>query len=362
MKYVNTLSLFSGIGGFEVGMSKIGFAFKEEVEFDVKCCQTMNANAKLLGIEKNVVPMDIMQIEPSSLDIQPIDCIVGGPPCQSFSAAGRRFGKVAGTKDARGRLFERYCVFLKHFSPKAFVFENVTGILSANDRKDFESIMSALAGEGYDLFWNILNAASFGVPQFRERVFIVGTRSDLQINFKFPKATHGKGLLPYASAENALKDTPAPSMPEQVGGKYGHLVNEIPPGQNYSHYTSHMRHPNPVFGWRSRFSSFLYKMDPKSPCKTLTASPGKYDGPIHWTGRKCTKDELKVLQGFPSEYSIPFDKKDAIHQIGNSVCPPVAKAIGQALLAQVYGISQTVVLESSVRKWNPACQSIDCYC
>ena len=361
MELVNTLSLFSGIGGFEAGMSNLGFTFKEEIEFDEKCCQTLNVNAKLLGIGKNVIPMDITQIEPSSLDIPSIDCIVGGPPCQSFSAAGRRFGKAAGTRDARGRLFERYCAFLGHFKPKAFVFENVKGILSTNDGKDFESIMNALADEGYDLFWSMLNAASFGVPQFRERVFIVGTRNDLQVDFKFPKATHGKGLLPYVNAEDALKCVPAPAVPEQIGGRYGHLIDEIPPGQNYSHYTSHMGHPNPVFGWRTRFSSFLYKMNPKSPCRTLTASPGKYDGPIHWTGRKCTKDELKMLQGFPMEYSIPFDGKDAVHQIGNSVCPPVAKSIGQALLAQVYGISQIILLEGSVRKWNVACKGIDCF-
>lgn len=347
-KKVKCLSLFAGIGGFEVGMSPCGFTFTNTLEWDENCCKTLNANRELTGAEEEtVLPLDIMKTEPNDFSSEKVDYIVGGPPCQSFSAAGRRAGGVAGTSDTRGTLFWYYCQYVKHFKPKAFVFENVRGILSSKKGEDFKIICASFEEVGYNLFWRILNAADYGVPQQRERVFLVGIRKDLNIEFKFPRPTHGPDSpekVPYVTVREVLADiTDETEVVPPYGGKYGDLIPDIPVGENYRFYTEEMGHPNPLFAWRSKFSNFLYKVDPDDICKTIIAYQGRYDGPFHWHNRKCTVEELKRMQGFPKEYVIPQTYVEGVKQVGNSVCPPVAHQIGMALRYQVEGLDEFAV-------------------
>ena len=342
---VKCLSLFAGIGGFEVGMSPCGFRFTNTLEWDENCCQTLNVNKELTGaLESEIVPVDIMKTAPEDFSNETVDYIVGGPPCQSFSAAGRRAGGVAGTSDTRGTLFWYYCQYVKHFKPKAFVFENVRGILSSKKGEDFRIICASFEEVGYNLFWRVLNAADYGVPQQRERVFLIGIRKDIGIEFKFPRPTHGPDSphkTPYVTVRQAIADiTDESEVVTPYGGKYGDLIPAIPAGENYRFYTEEMGHPNPLFAWRSKFSNFLYKMDPDDICKTIIAYQGRYDGPFHWHNRKCTVDELKRMQGFPGDYSIPQSYVEGVKQIGNSVCPPVAHQIGLALRYQIEGIEE----------------------
>ncbi len=339
------LSLFAGIGGFEVGMAPSGFRFTNTLEWDKNCCKTINTNKHLTGIlEDEVKPIDIMLTAPEDFSREKIDYIVGGPPCQSFSAAGRRTGGVAGTQDTRGTLFWYYCQYVKYFQPKAFVFENVRGILSSQKGEDFKIICVSFEEVGYNLFWRVLNAADFGVPQQRERVFLIGIRKDLNIEFKFPRPTHGPDSLeklPYVTVRETIADiTDENEVVFPYGGKYGYLIPDIPAGENYRFYTEEMGHPRPLFAWRSKFSNFLYKMDPDDICKTIIAYQGKYDGPFHWHNRKCTIDELKRIQGFPKDYEIPQTYAEGVKQVGNSVCPPVAYQIGKALRYQIEGLEE----------------------
>jgi DNA (cytosine-5)-methyltransferase 1 len=344
VKKATALSLFAGIGGFEVGMSKCGFTFLKTLEIDEKCCITLNLNKHLTGsVEDEIHPIDITQMLPENFWHTEVDYIVGGPPCQSFSAAGRRAGGVAGTNDTRGTLFWYYCQYVKHFKPKAFVFENVRGILSSRKGEDFKIICASFEEVGYHLYWRVLNAADYGVPQSRERVFLVGIRKDINVEFRFPLPTHGPDSLdkkPYVTVYEAIKDIyDENEVVPPYGGKYGHLLPDIPPGENYRYYTEEMGHPEPLFAWRSKFSNFLYKMDPNDVCRTIIAYQGRYDGPFHWKNRKCTIDELKLLQGFPIEFVIPHSYTEGVKQIGNSVCPPVAYQIGCALRYQVEGLA-----------------------
>jgi len=339
---VVALSLFSGIGGFEVGMARCGFRFLKTLEWDEKCCETLNKNKPLLGtIETEIKPIDITQTPPQDFYSKSVDYIVGGPPCQSFSAAGRRAGGVSGTNDLRGSLFEYYCKYVDYFKPKAFVFENVRGILSANKGNDFQMIVKSFEEVGYNIFWRILNAADYGAPQLRERVFLVGIRNDLNIDFKFPMPTYGEdspNKTKYVTTFEAIEDLQNDSeIVKPYGGKYGDLIPDIPPGENYRFYTEEMGHPNPQFAWRSKFSNFLYKMDPNDVCRTIIAYQGRYDGPFHWKNRKCTVAELQRLQGFPKEFVIEQSYQEGVKQIGNSVCPLVAEQIGKALLYQIEG-------------------------
>lgn len=348
IKTVKCLSLFAGIGGFEVGMAPVGFRFTNTLEWDENCCVTLNTNKNFTGaLEDDIKPIDIMKTAPEDFSSESVDYIVGGPPCQSFSAAGRRAGGVAGTSDTRGTLFWYYCQYVKHFQPKAFVFENVRGILSSKQGEDFKIICASFEEVGYNLFWRVLNAADYGVPQQRERVFLVGIRKDLNIEFKFPRPTHGQDSpdkTPYVTIREAIADiTDENEVVPPYGGKYGHLIPDIPVGENYGFYTEEMGHPQPLFAWRSKFSNFLYKMDPDDICKTIIAYQGRYDGPFHWHNRKCTVDELKRMQGFPRDYIIPQTYVEGVKQVGNSVCPPVAHQIGLALRYQVEGLEEYAV-------------------
>lgn len=347
-KLVKCLSLFAGIGGFEVGMAPLGFRFTNTLEWDENCCMTLNANQQFTGaLENDIKPLDIMKTAPADFSSEDIDYIVGGPPCQSFSAAGRRAGGVAGTSDTRGTLFWYYCQYVKHFQPKAFVFENVRGILSSKQGEDFKIICASFEEVGYKLFWRVLNAADYGVPQQRERVFLVGIRNDINVEFRFPRPTHGPDSptkAPYVTVRQVIADiTDENEVVPPYGGKYGHLLADIPPGENYRFYTEEMGHPKPLFAWRSKFSNFLYKMDPDDICKTIIAYQGRYDGPFHWHNRKCTVDELKRMQGFPGDYVIPQTYTEAVKQVGNSVCPPVAHQIGKALRFQLEGLDEFAV-------------------
>jgi len=332
------VSLFSGIGGFEYGMHDLGFEFLANLEFDRDCVTTLNSNEVTAG-GRTIVPLDITKVSPAEFFSGEIDYIVGGPPCQSFSAAGRRAGGVPGIDDARGTLFWYYCQYVAHFRPKAFVFENVRGILSSKRGEDFEIICQSFKNVGYNLYWRVLNSADYGVPQFRERLYLVGLREDLGMGFKFPQPTYGPDspdARPYVTALDAIGDLddPTANVPP-YGGKYGHLIPDIPEGENYRFFTEEMGHPNPQFAWRSKFSGFLYKMAREEPCRTIVSQQSRYDGPLHWRNRKCSPAELKRLQGFPDEMQIPHSYVTVVKQIGNSVTPPVARALGMALRFQI---------------------------
>ena len=344
-KSVSAISLFSGIGGFEVGFRDLGVRFHRMLEWDPKCCETLSINFDVAdGGHREVKPTDITKVAAKDFYRGKVDYIVGGPPCQSFSAAGRRAGGVRGINDTRGSLFWYYCQYVKHFTPKAFVFENVRGILSSKKGEDFKIICDSFREVGYRLYWRVLNAADYGVPQIRERLFLVGVREDIKKTFLFPFPTHGPdsiGKRPYVLVGDALRDiTDEKEVVPPYGGKYGHLLEEIPEGENYLHFTEEMGHPSPKFAWRSKFSGFLQKLSRNDLSKTIVAYQGRYDGPFHWHNRKLTVAELRRLQGFPDEYILNHGYVECVKQIGNSVCPPVAHQIGRALLFQIEGDSK----------------------
>lgn len=253
------------------------------------------------------------------------------------SYAGRRAAGVSGIDDPRGNLFQEYVRILKKLQPKGFLFENVYGILGAQDGKPWKDIVKAFESAGYKISYRILDAADYGVPQQRERLIVVGTRNDY---FAFPRPTHGPDSIdqhPYYTAGLAIQGIEE-TKPGVVGGRYGYLLKDIPPGLNYSFYTEKMGHPSPIFSWRSKFSDLLYKADPDMPVRTIKAQGGQYTGPFHWDNRPFSTDELKRLQTFPDDYVMTGGRQATIQQIGNSVPPQFGRILAISILNQLFDI------------------------
>ncbi len=342
MKKVKLLSLFSGAGGLDLGFHLEGFDIKACIEIDKDACDTLELNReKYLSKSTKIYCEDITKLSPKLVqkEIGKVDFIIGGPPCQSFSAAGRRAGGVPGVNDTRGSLFWYYAQYLRTFRPRGFLFENVKGILQANKSQDWEIIKQSFRELGYNLTFRILDAADYGTPQHRERVIMVGQLAETP--FKFPKPTFGpnsKNNTLYYTPKEAFSDIDDPcEIVPAYSGKYGGLLGNIPPGLNYSFYTERMGHKNPLFAWRSKFSGFLYKLDPGKPSKTLVAHQGKYDGPFHWKNRKLNTDELMRIQGFPVDYQFKGSRVSVEKQIGNSVAPKLAQYLAKSVLHQSFG-------------------------
>lgn len=339
-KGFRVVSFFAGAGGLDIGFERAGFDIVHATDIDPMCCETLEANRRqVMSRGMQVAQGDIREIDVKSLPTN-IDLVIGGPPCQTFSASGRRAGGAPGRLDERGTLFEAYCRHISVIKPKAFLFENVRGILGTNGGRDWKAIVEAFQKIGYRVSYRILDALDYGAPQQRERLFMVGHRLDR--DFLFPEPVYGAdspGHKPHITAGEALEELEDDEDKEPLflrNGKYAHLLPLVPPGGNYLHFTAKRGYPDPIFAYRSRFSDFLYKANPDAPIKTLIARPGKYTGPFHWDNRRFTVKEYMRLQGFPDGYVVKGGREDAIRQIGNSVSPKVAYFLALAIAGQIF--------------------------
>lgn len=345
-------SFFAGAGGLDIGFSEAGFDIVMATDFDADCCETLKLNeGRSVGTGGKVLHADIREISPTELP-QNIDVVIGGPPCQSFSASGRRAGGAAGSLDARGTLFRAYRDCIAYMQPMAFLFENVRGIFATNKGQDWHDIVASFREIGYTLSHRVLDAADYGAPQHRERVFLVGLKDGHE--FRFPAPTHGPDSTsgqPHVSPQSAFaqinqtkKDFAKTAF---KGGKYSHLLAEVPEGDNYLYFTQKRGYPSPIFAYRSRFSDFLYKASPSYPMKTIIASPGKYTGPLHWESRYFTLPEYKAIQGFPQSYNFFGERPSVIKQIGNSVSPHIARQLAKSMMMQLFGGEAVETLQPS---------------
>ena len=182
-KYIN---LFSGIGGWELGLQELPMENVLSCEIDKYARQTFTANfPDLPCIKNNQYPEDIRKINPE--DIPPFDILVGSPPCQSFSMAGLRKG-LKDDKDDKGNMFFYVLNIIKHRKPKAFILENVKGLLTAEGGRSFRIIHDLFRNAGYSFHYKVIKGCDCGIPQIRQRVFMVGFRGENQetSGFKFP--------------------------------------------------------------------------------------------------------------------------------------------------------------------------------
>lgn len=313
---IKLVSLYAGAGGLDLGFEQAGFAIPWANEYDNKIWETYENNFKDTHLDRRSI------LDVKNGDIPKLDGIIGGPPCQSWSLA----GSMNGVKDPRGQLFYQYLRLLKDINPKFFLAENVPGIMSKTHISEFEKLIVAFEECGYDVFYDLLNAADFGVPQLRKRVIVIGFRKDLGVNFKFPKPTHGHNASKnYVSQKDAFGDLPEPK-PAMSKNKANEKLN-VP---NHEYYTGN---------FSSRYMSRNRKMPWDEPGYTVEASgrhskihPSANDmiklGTDNWKFdekskkpyRRLSVRESARLQTFPDEFVFYYDYlNDGYKMIGNAV-------------------------------------------
>lgn len=227
------ISLFAGCGGMDAGFHLEGYETVWANEFNQWAANSYEANFEGVRVDRR----SILDIDPrNERGIPDADLIIGGFPCQDFSMTWKR----PGLDGARGGLYKEYLKFIKLKKPKAFVAENVRGILSANQGMAIRQIVSDFESiePGYTLSIKLYNFADYGVPQFRERVLIVGVRNDTGFDFQHPKPTHGpKAGKPYFTAGMALrgvKRVPHNNEHMKIMPRTKEILRKIPEGGNFT--------------------------------------------------------------------------------------------------------------------------------
>lgn len=358
----SAISLFSGAGGLDLGIEAAGFRTVSAVEWDEDAADTMEKNAPtyfpelrevvradlyplVTGSGGGVTTRDILRAGGLRGSARP-DLLVGGPPCVAFSKSGFWLDWKRDGVDPAASLLQAYTRVLEEAKPRFFILENVYALTFDNkaSKPAFTRLLHEIDSAGYQYRWQVLNAADYGVPQARPRLFIVGCRRRETLP-DLPKPTHhgqwerrktDGGPLPHITSGEALAGLVTDPEPEEtVRGRWGHLLPQIPPGDNYLYFTEERRHPKPLFKWRSRYWSFLLKLDPNKPSPTIQAQPGPNVGPFHWDNRRLRVPELRRLFAFPDDFTFVGRRSSVQAQVGNSVPPLLARRVAEQVARAV---------------------------
>jgi DNA (cytosine-5)-methyltransferase 1 len=339
------ISLFSGAGGLDLGAERAGYDIKASVEYDRDAAETLRTNfPKSTVLECDIKTLPAKKIlKAAGLRRGEAELLVGGPPCTPFSKSGYWLEYKRKGLDPDASLIDHYLRVLAETMPRRFCLENVYGLAYKNHNAAWlESLLAAARHLDYHVAYRVLLAADYGVPQRRQRLFVLGSRDEMPT---FPDPSHSgphetrtkfdTSLTPHVTAGEAIGDLAKrkdlAEEQESVNGKYGHLLPEIPPGDNYLYFTAKRGHPEPIFEWRKRYWSFLLKLDPKQPAPTIQAQPGPYVGPFHWHNRRLRLPEILRLQTFPDGYAISGTRRSAQIQVGNAVPPLLAEQVARTL-------------------------------
>jgi DNA (cytosine-5)-methyltransferase 1 len=368
MSDLKVISLFSGAGGLDYGVEAAGFKVAVALEMDHDCCVTLENNTAWPVIEKNIFDVPTGELlERGKLRVGEADLLVGGPPCQPFSKAGYwKKGDSLRLEDPRASTLSAYMRVLREARPRAFLLENVEGLAYEGKDEGMRLLektldeINAATKDKYRARIVVLNAADFGVPQLRRRVFVIGARDGTP--FIPPPATHADaseavllGLEPYRTAWDALAGIkPDKNDDLEVGGKWGKLLPSIPEGENYLWHTDRGG-GLPLFGWRRHYWTFLLKLAKARPASTIQAQPGSAIGPFHWESRRLSRRELCAIQTFPKHIKIQGSLNAAQRQVGNAVPSLLAEVLGREIRRQLLGapIDDALKLLPERRKKTP---------
>jgi DNA (cytosine-5)-methyltransferase 1 len=345
------LSLFTGAGGLDLGLEAAGFEVAGCVERDADCRQTIANNTDWrLAADGDVERLTDAVALLSEFDLKPeeVDLLAGGPPCQPFSKSGQwARGEAPGMSDPRAVTLRKYFEIAEAALPRVMLLENVKGIAAAPksgsiEKQALDVLSEALAGindrhgTAYKPAVLHLEAADFGVPQRRERVFVVAARDGVEL--ALPVATHGdrapaRDAARRANVWDAIGDLDSEDWDASLAptGRWADLLASIPEGSNYLWHTDR-RDGLPLFGWRRKYWSFLLKLAKDRPSWTIQATPGPATGPFHWRSRRLSVLEAARLQTFPDAHRFAGGTRSAHKQIGNAVPVGLAELLGRHIL------------------------------
>lgn len=345
-----TISLFTGAGGLDLGFEAAGFDTAAAVEMDLEAVKTLRRNRDWTVLANDVHKVTSEELlEAANLAEGEADVLIGGPPCQPFSKSGYwASGDTLRLDDPRAGTLAAYLRVVRDTLPHSFLLENVPGLTYKGKSEGLELIERTIRqinrerSTEYGISVAQLNAADYGVPQLRQRVFVVGARDGRE--FQFPLPTHqpipdGKqapiyDLPTYMTAWDALGDLEDDGAGLEMTGKWADLLPSIPEGENYLWHTERGGGLQ-LFGWRRRFWSFLLKLAKDRPSWTIQAQPGPAVGPFHWKNRRLSPRELCRLQTIPDEYQMVGDLRCAQRQVGNAVPSALAEILAQEIRRQL---------------------------
>lgn len=363
------ISLFSGAGGLDMAVDRVAetslttsetstggpFRIAVATDYEQQALDTLLLNLQgsstVCGDIRKTSTRELL--DAASIGEGEAALVIGGPPCTPFSKSGFWLAEKRESKDPNASLLEEYVRVVAQAKPEAFILENVQALTYKTHSAHFQRLLGALSELGYNPQWKVLLAADYGVPQLRRRVFIVGRRDGAA--FRFPEPTHAgpsettrkwdMTKLPHVTTSAAfagLETSPEPN--ELVEGKFGELAAEIPPGYNYLWHTPRYGGRD-VFTWRTRYWTFLLRLDPNRPSSTVQAQPGPYVGPFHWENRPNERGEVRArrlrvpellrLMTFPDTFRVLGSRLDAQRQLGNAVPLELGKAVARALAIQL---------------------------
>lgn len=351
---IKGIALFSGCGGMTLGFKAAGFDLVGHVEIDKSANDIYNANfpdSRLLKTDINAVTDN--DLEEWKNQYGEIDVIVGGPPCQGFSLAGKR-----SPTDERNKLYQQYVRIVAEIKPKAFVFENVALLTSMKNEHGLlfiDCIVKAFHDVGYTIYYKIVNAYDYGVPQSRERVIIVGLRDDLNCKYVFPLGEYSEcsNAITLDFCENkkhirTFRDATydLESLESGDADKYdplhwaivhpNHVIRWLKPvPEGHSAHENIEEDMRPPSGFNTTYKRIVWD----EPCSTISTNFSMISGcrNVHPTNtRSLTIREATRAQSFPDEYIFFGKWGDVRRAIGNAVPPILAYEIATSLKKQIF--------------------------
>lgn len=321
------IELFAGCGGLSTGFLDAGFPIAAGFELDARAVDAYNYNHAYRGSVGFIADLNVASGSEllAKAKCQAIDILIGGPPCQPFSIAGKRQGK----RDIRADLIGHFIRLVGELQPRAFLLENVPNLASISNGEFLEETKAALRVLGYAVDHRIVSAADFGVPQNRKRLVMLGIRGKKLP--RFPEPTHGCEGSSHRTVASAIADLPD-------AGEFGETgIYNHEPTVHSADMVARLSTLPP--GKRER-GSFHDRLHPERPSYTLRAGSGNFSPlrPVHYKHhRVITVRESARIQGFSDDFRWPdrIPKLQQYRQVGNAVPPPMARAFAVCLAEQL---------------------------
>lgn len=299
MSKYKIVDLFAGVGGLSYGFSKLDefeIIMANEIETDISKAYSLNhPYVNMINCDINDLTEEVIR---EAIGDNIIDVVVGGPPCQSYSTLGKR------QMDDRANLFMQYKRVLSIIKPRAFVFENVAGILSMDKGKLFKNVQGEFEELGYKLKYKILNAVDYGVPQQRERVILVGFLNDNR--YEYPEPTHGDNLIPYVILKDAIGDLPV-----------------IGSGQTNNEYASDVSNAFLEFVRKNGTTELTEHSAPKNGDHLIRIMQALKDG----QSKDDLPEEIRPKSGYGNTYAKLWWEKPSTTITRNFACPSSSRCI-----------------------------------